>query len=101
MGRWRRLLVASASLAALLCTDAPGFTTPPVAAAQPPNIVILMVDDLGVMDDRLLSVLPTINSTFLQHGERFTDYIGNNPMCCPGRTNFLTGQYSHHTGVTV
>src|SRR4051812_27357730 len=103
MNRWGRLLAASATLAALLSGYAPAFTAPAVAGAQPPNIVVLMVDDLGVMpgDDRLLNALPTINSTFVQHGVRFTDYVGNDPLCCPGRSNFLAGQYSHHTGVIV
>src|SRR3954466_14174804 len=100
MGRWRPV-AAAALLVLLVCTNAPGAPAPAVAAPQPPNIVVLMVDDLGVMDDRLLSVLPTINSTFLQHGVRFSDYIGNDPLCCPGRTSFLSGQFAHHTGVTV
>ena len=81
------LALLSRTVGAIIGGSAP---IPVAAAAQSPNIVVLMVDDLGVMlndegqpDDRLLSVLPTINSTFLKHGLRFTDYIGNNPLCCP------------------
>src|SRR3954470_2592209 len=99
MRRWAAT-AASAFLALVASIGGP-MPAPVAAASEPPNIVVLMVDDLGVMDDRLLSVLPTINSTFLQHGARFTDYIGSDPLCCPGRTSFLTGQYAHHTGVTV
>src|SRR4051794_778290 len=119
MGNRPRRLAKSALLAtlgaafllALVASFAPRLTAPAAAAGQP-NIVVLMVDDLGLMlkddgnghavpDDRVLSILPNIKSTFLDHGLRFNDYTGNDPSCCPGRTNFLTGQYAHHTGVTV
>ena len=65
----------------------------------PPNIVVLMLDDYAASDHRILERLPTIKSVFLERGTEFTNYWGNNPLCCPGRANFLTGQYAHHHGV--
>jgi arylsulfatase A-like enzyme len=71
-----------------------------VAAAQRPSIVVVMIDDLPQMDDRVWSRLPTISHMFLENGVRFSDYVGNDPLCCPGRANALTGQFTDHTGVT-
>jgi N-acetylglucosamine-6-sulfatase len=59
-----------------------------------------MVDDLSAIDHRILDRLPTIRSFFLEHGVEFTDYLGEDPLCCPGRASFFTGQWAHHHGVT-
>ncbi len=69
------------------------------ARAQRPDIVLLLLDDIPQMDDRLWERLPTIRRLFLEQGVRFTEYVGNDPLCCPGRANLLTGQWSHHHGV--
>lgn len=96
----RALLLA---LAALL------VATTPVAAADPapgpvgtpsrPDIVVVMVDDLPETGTVLLERLPAIRTLFLQEGIRFTDYHGNDPLCCPGRAAFLTGLTTDHHGV--
>jgi N-acetylglucosamine-6-sulfatase len=64
-----------------------------------PDIVFLLIDDLAQMDNRIWERLPTIRHLFLETGVDFTDYIGNDPLCCPGRANLLSGQWSHHHGV--
>ena len=74
-----------------------GQTLP--ARAQRPDIVMLLLDDMPQMDDRLWERLPTFRRLFLEQGVRFTDSVGNDPGCCPGRANLLTGQWSHHHGV--
>ncbi len=43
--------------------------------------------------------MPTIRSVFLEQGLRFSNFSANDPLCCPGRSNFLTGLYAHHHGV--
>ena len=58
-----------------------------------------MTDDLGALDDRILSRLPNINKLFLQHGLTFDEYYGETPLCCPGRAEFLTGQHVRTNGV--
>ena len=70
-----------------------------VATTVRPNVVVIMVDDLAEMDQRIWDRLPAIRSLFVDHGVRFTDYYGNDPLCCPGRANFLTGLYTDHHGV--
>ncbi|MFN8623635.1 MAG: sulfatase-like hydrolase/transferase [Chloroflexota bacterium] len=73
--------------------------TLPTGVARP-DIVVLLIDDLSAMDDRLWERLPTIKRLFLDSGVRFTGYTGNDPLCCPGRANLLTGQWTIHHGVT-
>ncbi len=79
----------------------PVVRAPAASAAVPltgtqPNIVVLLVDDLPALDDRVLERLPNIDQTFLQQGVRFTQYFGETPLCCPGRAGFLTGLHTDH-----
>jgi arylsulfatase A-like enzyme len=64
-----------------------------------PDIVVLLIDDLPQIDDRIWERMPTIRRLFLESGVRFTDAISNDPLCCPGRANLLTGQWAEHHGV--
>ena len=105
-GRWVRALIAGMLLAVLLGSSMPGAVLaqdasplPSPAATQRPDIVLLLLDDMPLMDDRVWDRLPTIRRLFLEQGVRFSDYSGNDPLCCPGRANLLTGQWSHHHGV--
>jgi N-acetylglucosamine-6-sulfatase len=83
----------------LLALLAPQVTlsAPPPA---PPNIVVLMLDDIAFMDHRVFDRLPNIKATFLDQGVEALNYWGNDPLCCPGRANFLTAQVAHRHGVT-
>jgi arylsulfatase A-like enzyme len=72
----------------------------PVSAQGQPDIVVLMVDDLGAIDERILERLPNIKSLFLDAGLRFDQAYGQTPWCCPGRASFLTGQDTRHHHVT-
>src|SRR5262245_17143053 len=66
------------------------------AAAPPPNIVMILVDDLGWSD------LGCNGSTFYRtpqidrlagEGVRFTDYYAAGPVCSPTRASLLTGKH--------
>ncbi len=73
-----------------------------VAAATPeerPDIIVILIDDMPGIDDRVLSRLPNIRRTFLEQGVNFTDFHGETPLCCPGRAGFLSGLHTHHHGV--
>jgi N-acetylglucosamine-6-sulfatase len=73
---------------------------PRVATTARPNIVVLMIDDLPAMSPRLLKKAPEVrNLFFTQPALAFSDYVGNDPLCCPGRANVLTGQTADHNGV--
>jgi len=67
----------------------------------PPNIIFILIDDLGYGD--LGCYGSTINETpnidrLAAEGLLFTDYHSNGPMCTPTRAAFLTGLYQHRFG---
>lgn len=75
------------------------LTTVPAFAAQP-NIIVILVDDMGFSDLGCYgSEIPTPNLDKLAaNGLRFTQFY-NTGRCCPTRASLLTGLYSHQTGV--
>jgi arylsulfatase len=72
------------------------------AAAAPakPNIVVILVDDMGWSDLGCYgSEIPTPHLDALaQSGVRFTQFY-NTARCCPTRASLLTGLYPHQAGV--
>ena len=69
-------------------------------AAPQPNIVVILVDDMGFSDLGCYGgEIPTPNLDALaQNGLRFTQFY-NTARCCPTRAALLTGLYPHQTGV--
>ena len=69
------------------------------AASRPPNVVMIMTDDLdtSVFQTALaLGYLPNIDAELVRKGTTFTNTFAALPMCCPSRTSYLTGQYPHN-----
>ena len=73
------------------------------AAAQRPNILLILVDDLGWTD------LACCGSEFYEtpnldrlcaEGMRFTDAYAASPVCSPTRASLLTGKYPATVGIT-
>lgn len=62
-----------------------------------PNIVVIMTDDQNVDS---LPVMRKLNSYPEGSWIKFNNAYVNDSICCPARATFLSGQYSHHTGVT-
>ena len=71
-----------------------------LAAADKPNIIVILVDDMGFSDIGCYgSEIPTPNLDALAVGGlRFTQFY-NTGRCCPTRAALLTGIYSHQAGV--
>ncbi len=69
-------------------------------AADKPNIVVFLVDDMGFSDIGCYrSEIPTPNLDALAaDGHRFTQFY-NTGRCCPTRASLLTGLYPHEAGV--
>ena len=67
---------------------------------KPPNIVLIMADDMGFSD--LGCYGSTINTpnldTLAKNGIRYNQFY-NAARCCPTRASLLTGLYPHQTGV--
>lgn len=76
------------------------FAFLPLAAAGKPDIIVILVDDMGFSD--LGCYGSSIDTPHLDslaaNGLRFTDFH-NTARCCPTRAALLTGLYSHQAGV--
>jgi len=63
---------------------------------------VIMVDDLelGTLDAMLENdLMPNLQEFVIDRGMEFTNSFVTTPLCCPSRSTFLTGQYSHNHGV--
>lgn len=69
-------------------------------AAERPNIIIIMSDDMGYSDlGSYGGEIPTPNLDRLAAGGvRFTQFY-NAARCCPTRASLLTGLYPHQAGI--
>ncbi len=68
------------------------------ATGAPPNIVLIMADDL---DARLgtLDYTPHIRQLLQQQGTTFENALVPVSLCCPSRASLLRGQYVHNHGI--
>jgi arylsulfatase A-like enzyme len=89
----------SASPAARVDDEAsPDVTGSPPELA--PDIVMVMVDDLGfVTDDRVLGRLPNVRELWLDGGLRLAGMHDQTPLCGPSRASLLTGKDTLDHGV--
>ena len=66
------------------------------AAEQPPNVVLIFVDDLGYGDlacyGATMVQTPNIDR-LAKEGRRFTDAHSASAVCTPSRYALLTGEY--------
>ena len=91
----RLLFVGIAILAYTISTSTSGVSE------QPPNIILILADDLGFGDlacyGNKIHQTPNIDALASQ-GIRFTDFHSAGPMCSPTRAAMLTGQYQQRFG---
>jgi arylsulfatase A-like enzyme len=82
------------------------FLLAPIAAvaADKPNILLILADDLGARD------LGCFGSTYYEtpnldrlaaRGVRLTNAYAASPLCSPTRSSILTGQHPARTGITA
>jgi arylsulfatase len=78
----------------------PLFACSSVHAADKPNIIVILVDDMGFSDMGCYgSEIETPNLDQLAgNGLRFMNFY-NTARCCPTRASLLTGLYPHQAGV--
>jgi arylsulfatase A-like enzyme len=72
----------------------------PAAAADRPNILLVLADDMGYSDLGCFGGevrTPTLDA-LAKNGLRFTQFY-NGTRCCPTRASLLTGLYPHQAGV--
>jgi len=92
------LAVVIATLIAVAPAASPEAAAGTAAAASTrrPDIVLIPTDDMRF---DMLWAMPTVQSELVDKGIEFTDAYVTNPLCCPSRAEFMTGQYSHTNGV--
>ncbi|HXU29919.1 MAG TPA: sulfatase [Thermoanaerobaculia bacterium] len=99
----RRLFVCAALLAPLLAVGlAPRSAAAPapsgVAAAQRPNIVLLVTDDQDLLLGSL-DAMPHLRELLIEQGTYFSQAYVPLSLCCPSRATILTGRYTHNLKV--
>jgi N-sulfoglucosamine sulfohydrolase len=73
---------------------------PPISAAQQPNIVLIIADDMAWNDSKPYGHpnIPTPNLERLaKEGMRFTNAFLTASSCSPSRSSIITGRYPHNT----
>ena len=73
-----------------------------ISQNNPPNIIIIMADDLGYGDLSIYGnkTIQTPNIDLLGNdGLIMTDFHSNGTVCSPTRAALLTGKYQHRVGV--
>lgn len=93
MNRQNQIVPTLMCLALLLATLS-------ASAAERPNVVVILVDDMGWSDIGCYGgEVPTPNLDALAaHGVRFTQFY-NTGRCSPTRASLLTGHYPHQAGM--
>src|SRR4051812_2291379 len=80
----------------IACLSFVGSFKQMAAAAEKPNILVILADDLGFSDIGCYGAeiaTPNINA-LAKNGIRFTQFY-NTSRCCPTRASLLTGLYPH------
>lgn len=85
---------------AFLGFAAAACTSPAAAPANRPNILLILLDDMGYSDIGCFGGeirTPNIDRLAAE-GVRFT-HFHNTARCCPSRASLMTGLYAHSAGV--
>ena len=92
--------VAAAVMLVLLLTTCP-LSAAALATDRPPNIVMIVADDLGYADLHCQGAsYPTPHLDQLAAaGTRFTDFYVAQPVCTASRAGFLTGCYPNRVSL--
>ncbi len=95
-----RILTKAGLIISLLVIASAG----PIDAQQKPNILFILVDDLGWIDVGYMGSTsyqtPNVDRLSTQ-GMVFTNFYSGGPVCSPTRASIMTGKSTARTGVTI
>ncbi len=76
------------------------FAQPPVTSLSKPNIIVILLDDLGFSDIGAYGgeIKTPHMDQLAANGLRFTQTY-NSARCCPSRAALMSGLYSHQAGL--
>lgn len=97
-----RYLLSICSLLLVACQHAPDVERQIDQDTTPPNIIYILVDDLGYGDLSCYGqkILKTPNIDRLaSEGMLFTQHYSGSTVCGPSRASLLTGKHTGHTSV--
>ncbi|WP_422106281.1 arylsulfatase [Winogradskyella sp.] len=82
------------------CKDTPKPIIEQAGASKPPNIILILADDMGFSDLGCYgsSIDTPVLDSLADTGIRFTQFY-NTSKCFPSRAALLTGLYAHQVGV--
>ncbi len=96
-----RLSAAGLLIAAAVCLPAVA-AIPPGNPEQPPSIILILADDLGIGDcgcyGQSLIRTPWIDRLAAE-GMRFRQAYAGSPVCAPSRAVLMTGRHNGHSSV--
>jgi arylsulfatase A-like enzyme len=96
------MLQRLAILLVLLCPAFVKAQSPARTAAQKPNIILIVADDLGYGDlgcyGQQKINTPNIDK-MAKAGMRFTQFYAGTAVCAPSRASLMTGLHTGHTAV--
>jgi arylsulfatase A-like enzyme len=95
-------IISFAAVLVLLASLTFAADRPASSPARPPNIVLILADDLGIGDVGCYGqkVIETPNIDALaRDGMRFTNAYSPSPVCAPTRCSLLTGLHLGHSFV--
>ncbi|HWE95379.1 MAG TPA: sulfatase-like hydrolase/transferase [Tepidisphaeraceae bacterium] len=77
---------------------------PSVSGARKPNVIVIMLDDLGSVDANCYGakdlVTPNLDA-LAASGVRLTQCCAASPVCSPSRAGVLTGRFPHRAGMAT
>lgn len=95
----RFVLLASSALLLLASPVAALPAASPAAdPTPPPNIILILADDLD-LDLDTVDTMPYLQTLVAAQGVTLSNFFVNASICCPSRASMLRGQYVHNTGV--
>eukprot|EP01084_Bolivina_argentea_P121249 214876_1 len=68
-----------------------------ISKCEPPNFVIILMDDQDVLLNSP-SYMPNLQNLIVNEGVTFNNAFVSTPVCCPSRTELISGKYFHNIG---